>query len=378
MKIPYGKQWISEDDIEKVTDILKSDYLTTGPYVKNFEKEFAEFVNAKYAVAVANGTAALHLAAKALGVNLKSDVITSPMSFAATSNCVLYNSGNPIFADITERGLVDPLEIDKNLTEETKGIIPVHYMGLPSELEEISKIAKEKDLFIIEDACHAIGARYKNSLIGDCKYSDVAVFSFHPVKHITTGEGGIITTNNKELFNLLLDLRTHGITKDKSKFKTNHTEPWYQEMQHLGFNYRLTDIQAALGLSQLSRVDQFIKRRREIAATYLDFFIDYESFVETIKEKDYEIHSYHLFVIKLKDSKRREELFNFLRKNGIYCQVHYIPIYWHPYYQELGFKKKLCPKTEDFYERIISLPMYPALTDEELDHVLLSLKKFFK
>ncbi len=378
MKIPYGKQWILEEDIEKVTDILKSNYLTTGPAVKDFEKAFAEYVGAKYAIAVANGTAALHLAAKALGVQAGSDIITTPMSFAATSNCVLYNSGNPIFADITERGLIDPFEIEKNLTEKTEGIIPVHYMGLPSELEEISKIAKENNLFIIEDACHSIGAKYKKSSIGDCKFSDLAVFSFHPVKHITTGEGGIITTNNEELFSLLQDLRTHGITKDNSKFKTKHNEPWYQEMQHLGYNYRLTDIQAALGLSQLSKIDQFIKRRREIAAIYFEFFMDFEDSVETIPEREHEFHAYHLFVIKLKDSMKREELFNYLQKRGVYCQVHYIPIYWHPYYRELGFKEKLCPKTEDFYERIISLPMYPALTVEELDYVLSSLKKFFK
>ncbi|MCK5158586.1 MAG: UDP-4-amino-4,6-dideoxy-N-acetyl-beta-L-altrosamine transaminase [Candidatus Heimdallarchaeota archaeon] len=378
MKIPYGKQWIFDEDIEKVSDILKSNYLTTGPAVKDFEKAFAEYVGAKYAIAVANGTAALHLAAKALGVKSGSDVITSPMTFAATSNCVLYNSGTPIFADITERGLIDPLEIEKNLTEKTVGIIPIHYMGLPCELEEISKIAKENDLFIIEDACHSIGAKYKNSSIGDCKLSDLAVFSFHPVKHITTGEGGIITTNNEELFNLLQVLRTHGITKNNSNFKTNHNEPWYQEMQHLGFNYRLTDIQAALGLSQLSKIDHFVKRRREIAAAYLDFFIDFEDSVEIIPEKEYEFNSYHLFVIKLRNPKNREKLFNFLQKSEIYCQVHYIPVYWHPYYQELGYKEKLCPIAENFYEKVISLPMYPALTDEELDYVFLSLKKFFK
>ncbi len=378
MKIPYGKQWITEKDIEKVIEVLNSGYLTTGPFVNEFEQKFADYVGSKYAVAVANGTAALHLSVKALSVQTGVEVITTPMSFAATSNCILYNSGNPIFADITERGLIDSNDIRKKITEKTQGIIPVHYMGLPCDLDEISRIAKENNLFIIEDACHALGAKYKNSSIGDCKYSELTVFSFHPVKHITTGEGGIITTNNEELFNLLQVLRTHGITKNNSNFKTNHNEPWYQEMQHLGFNYRLTDIQAALGLSQLSKIDHFVKRRREIAAAYLDFFIDFEDSVEIIPEKEYEFNSYHLFVIKLRNPKNREKLFNFLQKSEIYCQVHYIPVYWHPYYQELGYKEKLCPIAENFYEKVISLPMYPALTDEELDYVILSLKKFFK
>ena len=294
MKIPYGMQWITDDDIEKVNEVLKSDFLTTGPVIQQFEQEFAKYVGAEYAVAVANGTAALHLAAKAIGTKEGSEVITTPMSFAATANCILYNSGKPIFADITERGLIDPAEVERKLTHSTAGIIPVHYMGLPSELAEISRIAQDNDLFVIEDACHAIGAKYRNNAIGNCKHSDLAVFSFHPVKHITTGEGGMITTNRKDMYELLRILRTHGITKDPSKFSTNHNEPWYQEMQYLGFNYRLTDIQAALGLSQLSRIDQFVQRRREIAARYFDFLDEMSDLVELIPERDYEFHSYHL------------------------------------------------------------------------------------
>lgn len=378
MKIPYGKQWISEEDIEAVSDILRSAYLTTGPAISKFEKEFASYVGSRFAVAVANGTAALHISAKALGVQADTQVITSPMSFAATANCVLYNSGKPIFADINERGLIDPYAIISNLTEKTTGLIPVHFMGLPCELNEISKIAKENDLFVIEDACHALGAKYENDSIGSCKYSDLSVFSFHPVKHITTGEGGIITTNNEKIYNLLLTLRTHGITKDRTEYKVKNTEPWYHEMHYLGYNYRLTDIQAALGLSQLLKINQFVERRREIAKIYKEFFAEFDDVVEIIPEKDKEFHSYHLFVIKLKEAKKRRQLFEYLQKNNVYCQVHYIPIYWHPYYQELGYEKNICPITEDFYERIISLPMYPALTNDELGHVLSLIKRFFK
>ncbi|MCF2136998.1 MAG: UDP-4-amino-4,6-dideoxy-N-acetyl-beta-L-altrosamine transaminase [Candidatus Thorarchaeota archaeon] len=378
MRIPYGKQWISEEDKQRVMEVLDSDFLTTGPFIDTFEKEFAKYVGAKYAIAVTSGTAALHLAAKALGVAPNTEVITTPMSFAATSNCVLYNSGSPVFSDITERGLLDPEQIPQHITERTVGIIPVHYMGLPVERTEISKIAHENDLFVIEDASHAIGAKYRDSKIGDNRYSDLTAFSLHPVKHITTGEGGVITTNDKEMNELLRSLRSHGITKDQRKFQTQHTEPWYQEMHQLGYNYRLTDIQAALGLSQLSRIDQFIKKRREIAGTYNDFFEKYSDKVEIIQERNYEFHAYHLYVIKVENAKMRLELFNFLKNRGIFCQVHYIPIYWHPYYRSSGYKDEFLPQTEAFYERIISLPMFPKLTDEEIQYVLESLQLFLK
>jgi UDP-4-amino-4,6-dideoxy-N-acetyl-beta-L-altrosamine transaminase len=377
MKITYGRHSISDEDIKRVVEVLRGDFLTTGPFVGDFEKAFAKYVDAKYAVAVANGTAALHLAAKTVGVNDKSQVITTPMSFAATANCVRYNGGTPIFSDITERGLLDPQEICSEICNETQGIIPMHHSGLPCDMKEISKIAKENDLFVIEDACHALGARYNDKPIGHCEFSDLAVFSLHPVKHITTGEGGIITTNDEEMYSALKTLRTHGITKDKSKFKTNHNEPWFQEMQQLGFNYRLTDIQAALGLSQLLRVKEFVKRRREIAKEYDDFFENLSDHVDIISEHENEFHSYHLYVIKLKDESKRRELFEYLSSKGIYCQVHYIPIYWHPYYRETGFNEIYLPKTEDFYKRIISIPMYPELSSNELQFVMSSLKAFF-
>lgn len=377
MKIPYGKHWISDEDRERVLEVLKSDFLTTGPFISEFEKAFSKYVGAKYAVAVANGTAALHLAAQSLGVTSGKEVVTTPMSFAATSNCVLYNSGTPVFADITGRGLISPAEIRKNLSKKTTGVIPVHYMGLPANLVEISEIARDKGLFVIEDACHALGAEYRSSRIGSCKYSDLAVFSFHPVKHITTGEGGLITTNDKELYEKLCLLRTHGITKNQSEFVTEHREPWYQEMQELGFNYRLTDIQAALGLSQLSRIDQFVKRRRELAQVYHDEFASWKGNVEAIPEEDGEVHSYHLFVVKVKDAKTRLGLFEFLKSKGIFCQVHYIPIYWHPYYRRSGYENLRLPATEEFYSRILSLPMYPAMTDDELQHVISSIQSYF-
>ena len=378
MKIPYGKQWITEKDIERVTEVLQSDFLTTGPYVKEFEEQFANFVGAKYAVAVANGTAALHLSTQAVGVDKGSEVLTSPMTFAATSNSILYSSGKPIFVDIDNRGLIAESEIRKAITDKTLGIMPVDYMGLPCDYKPIKDTADDNELFVIEDGCHALGAEYNQEKIGNGKYTDLTVFSFHPVKHITTGEGGMITTNNEELYEKLLILRTHGITKTQANFKTGRTEPWYQEMQYLGYNYRLTDIQAALGISQLERIDKIVSIRRKIAKRYTNFFSDLENHFEIIREKENELNSYHLFVVKLKDASKRLEMFNYLKEKGIYCQIHYIPVYWHPYYKELGYKKGLCTNAEDFYERIISLPIFPTLQDEELDYVEEQITEFIK
>lgn len=378
MKIPYGKQWITDKDIEKMKEVLKSDFLTTGPYVKEFEEKFAKYVGAKYAIAVANGTAALHLSAQALGVEKGTEVITSPMTFAATANSVLYNSGKPVFADITERGLIDPSEIKKKITKSTTGVIPVDYMGLPYNHKQVKEIAEENDLCVLEDGCHAIGAEFNNQKIGSCEFTDLTVFSFHPVKHITTGEGGMITTNNEELYEKICILRTHGITKDQKTFKSGRTDPWYQEMHYLGFNYRLTDIQAALGTSQLERIDELVSARRLIAKKYDGFFNDKDYPVEIIKENGNELNSYHLYVVKLKDSTERLKIYTFLEERGIYCQIHYIPVYWHPYYSELGYKKGLCKNAEGFYERIISLPMYPSLTKEEQEYVLCCISRYFE
>ncbi|MHA1217733.1 MAG: UDP-4-amino-4,6-dideoxy-N-acetyl-beta-L-altrosamine transaminase [Candidatus Heimdallarchaeaceae archaeon] len=378
MKIPYGKQWITDKDIEKMKEVLKSEFLTTGPYVKEFEEKFAKYVGAKYAIAVANGTAALHLSAQALGVGKGTEVITSPMTFAATANCVLYNSGKPVFADITDRGLIDPSEIKNKITKSTTGIIPVDYMGLPYDHKQVKEIAEENDLFVLEDGCHALGAEFNNQKIGNCEFTDLTIFSFHPVKHITTGEGGMITTNNEEFYEKICILRTHGITKNKDTFKSGKTDPWYQEMHYLGFNYRLTDIQAALGTSQLERIDEIVSARRLIAKKYNGFFQDKKYDIDIIPEKGNELNSHHLYVIKLKNSTERLKIYEFLKERGIYCQIHYIPVYWHPYYLELGYKKGLCKNAEGFYDRIISLPMYPSLTEEEQEYVLRCISKFFK
>lgn len=377
MMIPYGKQSISENDVEAVNNILKSDYLTTGPTVLEFEKKFASFVGSKYAVAVSNGTAALHIACMAAELNSETELITTPITFVASANCALYCQAKPVFADVKNdnSGLINPDEIKKKINSKTKVIIPVHYGGLPADLEKIHNIAKEKNIVIIEDACHAIGATYKNSKIGDCKYSDMCVFSFHPVKQMTTGEGGMITTNSEEFYKKLLLYRTHGITKNSDEFINESDEPWYYEMQELGYNYRITDFQCALGISQLSRVDEFISRRREIAKIYDKFIENSKDFYNDFEYDDRK-SSYHLYVIKLKNSSKRKELFLHLMNNNISPQVHYVPVHLHPYYLKLGYKKGNFPNAEDFYSRIISIPIYYDLKEKEVEKIIKIIKDF--
>ncbi len=376
MKIPYGKQFINDEDISEVINTLKRDFLTTGPKIKEFEEKFAEYVGSKYAVSVSNGTAALHLACLAAGLRKGDEIITSPMTFAASANCALYCNAKPIFSDITEQGLLDEDKIEEKITKETKIIIPVHYSGLPCNMEKIKAIADKHNQIVIEDACHALGGEYKGSRIGDCRYSDMAIFSFHPVKHITTGEGGMITTNSKELYEKLKMLRTHGITKDAQELLNHDEGEWYYEMQELGYNYRITEIQCALGISQLKKVEGFINRRREIARKYNEAFKDSEE-IQIIKENKNQLNSYHLYILKLKDGQTRLKLYNYLKEKGILCQVHYIPVYWHPYYQKLGYSKGLCPEAESFYPKILSIPIYPSLSDEEQEYVIEKIKEFF-
>ncbi len=373
--IPYGKQFLDEEDINVVADVLKSDFLTTGPKINEFENKVAEYTGAKYAVAVSSGTAALHLACLAAGLKKGEELITSPMSFAASANCALYCRAKPIFVDIDEQGLIDVDKIEGKINDKTKVIIPVHYTGLPCNMEKIKQISDKHNLTIIEDACHALGAKYKGSKIGDCKYSNMAVFSFHPVKQITTGEGGMITTNSKELYEKLKMLRNHGITKDPKKLINKNEGPWHQEMQELGFNYRITDFQCALGISQLGKIEKFIENRRKIAKKYDKVFENNDN-IEIIKEKEGQFDSYHLYVIRVKDKETRLKLFNYLKNNNIFCQVHYMPVYWHPYYQKLGYEKGLCSNAEEFYQRMISIPIYPKLTEKEQEYVIEQIKEF--
>jgi perosamine synthetase len=376
MMIPYAKQTIDQEDIDAVVDVLKSDFLTTGPKVNEFEKTFAEYVGAKFAVAVSSGTAALHIACLAAGLKPGDELITSPMTFAASSNCALYCGATPVFADIDDKGLIDPKKVKKAITEKTKIIIPVHYGGMPCDMEMIKEDIEDHKITIIEDASHAVGAKYKGTSIGDCAFSKMTIFSFHPVKHLTTAEGGMITTNSKQYYEKLMLLRTHGITKDPTHFHNENDGPWYYEMQELGYNYRISDVQCAMGISQLRKIDGFISKRRKIAKRYHDELGKING-VSTIDEPEGSLNTYHLFPILVKDKKTRHMLFDYLKEKGILCQVHYIPVTWMPYYQKLGFQKGNFPNAENFYEREISIPMYPLLKEEEQKNVIDTIRRFF-
>ncbi len=376
--IPYGRQYIDDDDIAEVVKVLKSDFLTTGPKIQEFEEKFASRVGAKYAVVVSSGTAALHVACLAAGLTPGQELITSPMTFAASANCALYCGARPVFVDINDQGLLNADAIEAKITKKSKVILPVHYAGMPCDLTLIKEIATKYNLVVIEDACHALGSTYKGSKIGDCSFSDLSVFSFHPVKHITTGEGGMITTNNLELYYKLRSLRTHGIVYDTDKFQNKQSGSWYYEMQMLGFNYRMTDIQAALGISQLKKLDGFIQRRREIIKKYNEAFHQSE-FFDMIYEKEGQFSAYHLFPILLKSPyiDRKRDIFQKIRKEELWVQVHYIPVYFHPYYRKLGYVQGLCPNSEMFYKRQISIPLYPAMTEENIEYVTKTIMKTF-
>ncbi|OBQ54930.1 UDP-4-amino-4,6-dideoxy-N-acetyl-beta-L-altrosamine transaminase [Tamlana sp. s12] len=369
--IPYGRQSINQDDIDAVVNTLKADFLTQGPKIKEFEDDFANYVGAKYAVAVSNATAGLHLAVLALGLKTGERVITTPITFAASANCVKYVNGEVWFADIDPNSYLLSLESTKKLIESKpkgffKGIIPVDFAGLPVDLEAFRALADKHDLWIIEDACHAPGAYFTDSLgekhrCGNGNFADIGVFSFHPVKHIACGEGGMVTTNSELLYKKLLSLRTHGISKDN--MSENHGG-WYYEMQELGFNYRLTDIQAALGITQLSKNKEGIKRRNDIANTYKEAFRGKIKF-QSLPEGAYNAH--HLFVIEVDD---RKGLYDFLRTQNIYAQIHYIPVHTLPYYKTIGYGDADLSQSERYYSKCISLPMYPSLTDEEQAFVI--------
>jgi len=374
--IPYGRQWIDEEDIQAVIEVLRSDFLTTGPKIKEFEQKFAEAVGAKYAVAVSNGTAALHAACYAAGIVEGDEVIVTPITFAASANCILYRGGVPVFADIDPKTYnIAPKEIRKKITAKTKAIIPVHFTGQPCDMDEINKIAKEYNLMVIEDAAHALGAKYKGRRVGSI--SDMTTFSFHPVKHITAGEGGMITTNDQELYHQLMLFRSHGITRNKELLHNKEEGPWYYEQLDLGYNYRITDIQCALGLSQLKKLEKFVARRKEIVAQYNQAFKEIEGVVIPYQDK-YADSSWHLYVIQLELDKLkvgRKEIFEALKELNIGVNVHYIPVYYFPYYQKLGYQKGLCPNAEHLYERMITLPLFPQMTDVDVERVINSVSR---
>lgn len=373
--IPYGRQWIDEEDIKAVEEVLRSDYLTTGPKITEFEKKLIEITGAKYAVTIANGTAALHAACFAAGISAGDEVITTPITFAASSNAVLYCGGRPVFADINPVTYnIDPDDIKRKITRNTKAIIPVHFTGQPCNMDPILKIAEKYGLIVIEDAAHAIGAKYKGKSVGSI--SNMTTFSFHPVKQITTGEGGAITTNDERLYEQLSMFRTHGITRNTNKM-INNEGPWFYEQQFLGFNYRMTDIQAALGISQLKKLQMFIQKRKEYASIYDEAFKDFEEVITPAQLPETE-SSWHLYVIQLNLDRLkmgRKEIYQGLLDEGIGVNVHYTPVYYHPYYQNLGYKKGICPKAEALYERIITLPLYPAMTKEDVEYVIEVVKK---
>lgn len=392
--IPYGRQDITPGDIAAVSDALQADYLTQGPRIKQFEDEFATYVGSKYAVAVSNGTAALHLNALALGVKPGDKVITTPITFAASANCIKYCGGDVVFADIDpETYLLDISAVRKLLEASPKGtyqgIVPVDFAGRAIDLEAFRKLADEYGLWIIQDSCHSPGGYFidstgKKQNCGNGTFADLAIFSFHPVKHIACGEGGMITTNNEELYQKLLALRTHGIVKDESlytnsiefasaKASTNEYPAWYMEMQMLGYNYRITDFQAALGSSQLLRAHTGLKRRKEIASFYQKAFSD-ASFIKG-QSGIVEGHAYHLYVIEVDN---RLRLYNYLRSHNIYAQIHYIPCHLMPYYREHGYKEGDMPNAEKYYSRCISLPLFPTLTNDEQKFVIEKIKTFYE
>jgi len=359
MMIPYSRQNISGADIRAVARVLKSDYLTQGPEIEKFERALARFCRAKYAVAVANGTAALHAAYVAAGIGKGDEVITTPLTFSATSNMALAIGAKVVFADIDERtGNLDPVDVERKITKRTKAIVPVDYGGTPVDLRAFRALAKKHSLVLIEDAAQALGASYRGKKIGSL--ADMTTFSFHPVKSITTGEGGAILTNRKAYADTLRLFRTHGIRKGNPK-----RPAWHQEMLLLGFNYRLTDMQAALGRSQLMSLNTFIAKRRGKALRYFSLLKDARLILPP--KESLNTSAWHLFSVRLLESeiKRRDEIFGATRKRGIGVQVHHVPVHLHPYYRSLGYKKGMCPKAETFAASEISLPLFPDITETQ-------------
>ena len=375
--IYYGRQWIDEDDIKVVGDVLKSNYITCGPKVKGLEQYLADLTGSRYAVAVSNGTAALHCACIAAGIGPGDEVITTPLTFAASANCVLYCGGSPVFADVDpETYNIDPASIEAHITEKTKAVIAVDFTGQAVKIREIRDICTKHGLILIEDAAHSIGTEYDGRPVGSL--ADLTCFSFHPVKTVTCGEGGAVTTSDKELYNKLVLAHTHGITHDEEEMEdTPHEGDWYYEQVSLGYNYRLTDFQAALLVSQLSKLKQFKERRKEIVNRYNTAF---DRIPELILQKEIPESDTcrHLYIIRLDLTKltcTRRQFFDAMSAENVQCQVHYVPVYWFPYYRHMGYEKGLCPNAEKIYEGIMSIPLYPKMTDQDVENVIHTVTK---
>jgi len=398
--IPYARQWIDEEDIAAVVEVLRSDWLTTGPKIAEFEEAVAQFVGAKYAVAVNSGTAALHAAMYAIDIGPGDEVILPPMTFVATANAVVFQGGTPVFADVNpDTLLIDPNEVESKITPRTKAIVAVDYAGQPCDYDSLQAIARKHGLILIADACHALGAEYKGKRVGTL--ADLTVFSFHPVKHITTGEGGMITTDDAELAERMRLFRHHGITRDPKRFSPLTSPPasperagsrwragdlrpltsdfsWYYEMLDMGYNYRLTDFQCALGISQLPKLPEFLRRRKAIAHCYDNAFVSMPEVSPLAVRKEVS-HAYHLYVTKLKVEQLnadRGQIFSSMRAEGIGVNVHYIPVHLHPYYRRcFNTKPGDCPVAERAYEYIISLPIFPAMSQKNIDDAITATTK---
>lgn len=373
--LPYGRQSIDETDIQAVVDVLRSDWLTTGPKVEEFEEAFAAWVGAKHAISFSSGTAALHGAAFAAGLKPGDEAITTPMTFAATANCILYQGAMPLFADVRPDTLnIDPEQVKQQITPKTRAILPVDYAGHPADLDMIRTIAADRGLVVIEDACHALGAHYKGRNVGSI--SDMTVFSFHPVKHITTAEGGMVTTNSLRFAETLRKFRNHGISSEARERQRQGL--WHYEMVLLGYNYRLTDVACALGLQQLKRLEGNVTRRRAIAARYMEKFREVPAIVVPVQQTDVN-HAWHLFPIRLRLEKLtadRSEIFRALRAENIGVNVHYIPVHLHRYYRDrFGYRGGEFPVAEQSYEQLISLPMFYGMTDPDIEDVIHAVNK---
>lgn len=375
-KIYYGHQYIDDDDIRAVVEVLKSDYLTCGPKITELERKLCDLTGAKYAVVCSNGTAALHIAVLSAGVGEGDEVITTPITFAASANCALYCGARPVFADIDpETYNIDPAKVEAAITPRTRAVVAVDYTGQSADLAPLLKVCREHDLKLIEDGAHVIGTKYKGQMNGSI--ADMTMFSFHPVKTVTGGEGGVILTNDEELYKRLLLFRSHGITRDTEQMEHEPDGPWYYEQIDLGYNYRMTDIQASLLISQLDKLPMFVRRRKEIAARYNEAFARLpELFVQReIPESDTTRHLYILRIVPERLKIDRRQFFEALAAENVCCNVHYIPVYYFPYYEKLGYRKGLCPNAEKLYEEIISLPLYYGMSDADVESVIEAVTK---